>query len=100
MKHYVYRLDCAGEFYIGVRTSQTEPERDQYMGSGDWCARKRRSGTRPSKTILGKYKSRMEAEISEILNILAVLKEPGCQNRRLLNWFKYRDLIPRSLRPF
>ena len=63
--HYVYRLTHieTGEFYIGLRSCYCNPSEDKYYGSGRWPQEVCRE--KLSKEIIGIFKTRQEAEITE-----------------------------------
>lgn len=80
--HYVYRLeDAKGHFYYGARTSQIEPERDSYLGSGHWCLWQKKNEP-VTKAVLKAFPSRGEADREEALLIEEHISNPLCMNLR------------------
>lgn len=72
--HYLYQIvslvpDENGvcKIYSGVRSSEVEPEIDEYFGSGEWITRavKKHGRDKFIKTIVAKFDTRLEADICE-----------------------------------
>lgn len=85
--HYVYELTCieTGIKYIGVRTSNCEPQNDAYMSSSKTIRRLIKEGFSFSKTILSQWSSHLEAanEESRLHVLYDVQNNPNFYN--LLN---------------
>lgn len=84
MNHYVYRIDrpSTGEWYIGLRSTESAPLEDPYMGSGTLLRRKR-TGSPDGwvKTVLVQVESREEAaRIEGELIGLDQVADPLCLN--------------------
>lgn len=84
-KHYVYRTTYlpTGEFYIGVRSSVTEPKDDKYLGSGSFTFFSRYNRKGYSKEIIAEFPSRDEAETYELSIISQNISNTLCKNLRV-----------------
>lgn len=81
--HYVYKLteDITGHFYIGMRTSYSEPTDDiDYRGSGMWAKAARRAGILLDKEIVQICRSRHAASALETRLIVQSSLNPLCMN--------------------
>ena len=92
--HYVYKTTdpLTGEFYIGVRSSVTEPEKDKYFGSGRWVSL-HQEPKRLVKEVLHEFNTRKEAEYHESEQINFFINDPLCKN---LSTEKYRLNRPKN----
>lgn len=78
MNHYVYKIVNTGttEYYIGVRSSKEEPNKDKYMGSMvTWCLE---DGYNPSnfiKEVIEIFETREEANKFEIAKITECIND-------------------------
>lgn len=79
-RHYVYKLTHkeTGEFYIGVRSTISEIEQDDYYGSGKWPQSIKRKFL--EKSILGVFDDRSTAEAFERAEIIKNARNPLCRN--------------------
>lgn len=81
--HYTYRLtnEETGQFYIGVRTCPGSPENDSgYMGSGSWPLAMARKKTPLTKTVIGVYETREQANLAEAQLIAKHASNTACMN--------------------
>jgi len=83
--HYVYRIEKIDthEFYIGLRSTNDNPEDDPYLGSGIRIENsvKKHGREKFRKTILGTYNTRREASLAEAEFITVdILLDPLCLN--------------------
>lgn len=81
--HYVYRTEAAaGEFYVGSRTCQGDPNADAYIGSGKWIGEALSRGEALKKTIVSYHDSRKAASDEETRLLAGLIGTAGCMNRR------------------
>lgn len=97
MFHYVYKIHCGKDFYIGVRSCDWPPEYDtKYMGSGVWCLygiiRKPRM-----KEIVSVHETREQAEVAETRLLNENVGKYNCRNRRRSNCKKYKSHVQQAV---
>jgi hypothetical protein len=84
--YYTYKVTRpeTGEYYIGARSSQVDPEFDSYFGSGKWPKQMVEQGVFLEKEILGLFESWEEALADENWRFRAVHpSDTLCQNLEL-----------------
>jgi Helix-turn-helix domain len=81
--NYVYMIsnNATGEYYIGVRSATGDIQNDNYFGSGSWALKQSRSEI--TKTIIGVYNTRKEAELAEKFHINKHSENPLLRNKYL-----------------
>lgn len=82
--YYVYRVSRldTGEFYIGMRTTSEQIEKDSYLGSGKWPIDMQRKKVPLVKEILASFREPEEAARYESQAIRAALTDPLCKNTK------------------
>jgi hypothetical protein len=81
--HYLYRLTdpATGEFYIGVRSCDCEPDQDGlYQGSGRWPQAKAFHRTALIKQVIATFHDRDLACEAELLLIDLSVSDFRCRN--------------------
>lgn len=83
--HYVYRITNqeTGEFYIGKRSFDGDPELDIYRGSSDWVMRQQASDAVLIRSVLSLHETSEEAISAEIAEMRRVDGDPLCKNLQL-----------------
>lgn len=85
IRHYVYRTICdeTGEYYIGARSCQCDPESDPYVGSGKWISEAKAKGLGLRKEILAALSSREELAAAERNAVAEIWGDPYCRNAKV-----------------
>lgn len=83
--HYVYCITHkpTGSFYIGLRSSHAQPEKDDYFGSGKACAWLESVRGECHKQILSTFDARSEAAAFETDLLKKHAADPLCLNKRI-----------------
>lgn len=80
--HYVYRVTdlSTGEYYLGKRSFNGEPELDTYRGSGRWVHERQSKGVSLHREVLEVFDTDVEARASEMRWFKLVGDDPLCKN--------------------
>lgn len=104
--HYLYRIERkdTGEYYIGIRSTDEDPESDPYWGSGiRISASVTKHGTgKFTKTILGVFATRKDVALAEARTVTEeMLLDPLCLNLKTggeyLTGVTYSDEVCRKI---
>lgn len=80
--HYVYRVTdlATGEYYIGKRSFNGDPELDTYRGSGRWVLDRQSKGIPLHREVLETFDNDVEARACEMRWFKHVGPDPLCKN--------------------
>lgn len=80
--HYTYRVTCPklGQFYLGKRSCDGDPQADPYRGSGRWVAQVRAEGRVLIKEVLQTFETTKEALAHEQMLFRQFENDPLCMN--------------------
>lgn len=80
--HYVYRVTdlASGEYYIGKRSFNGEPELDTYRGSGRWVLDRQSKGIPLHREVLEVFDTDVEARACEMRWFKHIGADPLCKN--------------------
>jgi hypothetical protein len=80
--HYVYRLSniATGEFYVGMRSFNGDPELDVYRGGGRWVLDMLSRGVLLHREIIDVFDNDVEARACEMAMFRQVWTDPLCRN--------------------
>jgi len=83
--HFVYRTyhPDTGEYYIGKRSFNGDPEQDSYRGSGRWVRDMQAKGAVLLREVLEEFETAEEAFAAEVRMFRQIDGDPLCKNDQL-----------------
>lgn len=92
--HYVYRVwnPATGEYYIGKRSFNGDPEQDTYRGSGKWTRECEAKKIMLLRSVTEVFETSEEALAAEVRLFRAADGDALCKNEQLPSLYRARGL--------
>jgi hypothetical protein len=92
--HYVYRVwnPVTGEYYLGKRSFNGDPEQDTYRGSGKWTRECDAKGIVLLRSVIEAFETNEEALAAEVRLFREADGDPLCKNEQLPSLYRAREM--------
>jgi hypothetical protein len=92
--HYTYKVwnPATGEYYLGKRSFNGDPEQDTYRGSGKWTREVEARGVSLLRTVIEVFETSEEALAAEVRLFREADGDPLCKNEQLPSLYRKRSL--------